>query len=140
MPFIVGPGTGASGTAPRLRRSPKASLCRRFRSARIVDVVVDVVVHLAAHSTFELDDLGTSATLLNVSVYLTDSQVADVRPDLGADVRARRRACGVSQVDLAQAAGVGLTSVRDLEQRRGAASLSYARLRILMALERFEAA
>jgi predicted transcriptional regulator len=64
--------------------------------------------------------------------------VSTAAPDLAADVRARRHALGLSQLDLAQAAGVGLTSVRDLEQHRGASSLSHARLRILMALERFE--
>jgi hypothetical protein len=87
--------------------------------ARLVDVMGDEGVHLVGHLVDELDDLGTGCILMNVTVHLDitpDMQVRDV--DLGAEVRARRRALGFGQSTLAQVADVGLTSLRDLEQHR----------------------
>jgi hypothetical protein len=62
----------------------------------------------------------------------TDVQVMDDASDLGGSIRARRRACRLGQVDLAQAAGVGLTALRDLEQHRWTPTRS----RVVLTLER----
>jgi len=72
-------------------------------------------------------------------VSSTDTQVSD-RAAIGDEIRARRRASGLGQVDLALAAGVGLTMLRDLEQGWSPTSRSHTVQRITATLDLIEEA
>jgi predicted transcriptional regulator len=62
----------------------------------------------------------------------------DIRVNLGDEIRARPGALGLGQSTLAQAAGVGLTSLRDLEQHRSTPKRSRTTARIVATLERLD--
>jgi predicted transcriptional regulator len=64
--------------------------------------------------------------------------VSNTATDLGDEIRARRRALDLGQVDLAQAAACSLTQLRDLEQHRWTPKRSRAVVRIVATLERLE--
>jgi predicted transcriptional regulator len=79
---------------------------------------------------------------MNVAVQLIAPDLgAEASPDLGASVRARRRALGLRQVDLAQACAVSLSMLCALEQGAGQpTSRSHVLDRILISLSLLEEA
>jgi predicted transcriptional regulator len=59
----------------------------------------------------------------------------DIQGSLGDETRAKRGALGLGQSTLAQAAGMCLTSLRDLEQHRWTPKRSRTTARIVSTLE-----